>query len=376
MTITRKRLSVLLACCLLLCCVTQAQAAAPTFSDPVAAADHIRAAMVNRQTNVSFFYVAPIARVGEVTAANLTAYYTGQLKQIQDNIFAHTGRGNEGDYLRTHLVASPTGVIGNGDGYFSDDETSLIYPGAYTASFYTTAAQEQRVTDELAVVMRQLNLSGKSDYEKVRAINDFICGRVTYDKAHQHDSSYLLKYSAYAALINGTAVCQGFASLFYRMALEAGVENRIISGEANNGAVTGDHAWNIVRVDGVYYCLDVTWNAESHSDRYFLVGKDGFRDHVPFDEFNTPAFNAAHPLSETACRPGAPASQFRAGDVDGDGSITSGDARLALRASVRLENYPSGSERFRAADIDGNGLIEASDARTILRISVRLEPMP
>ena len=373
---TKKLLSALLAFYLLLCCVTQAQAAAPTFSDPATAANYIRAAMVNRQTDVPFYYRAPIARVGAVTAANLTAYYTGQLKQIQDNIFAHTGRSNEGDYLRAHLVASPIGVIGNGDGYYSDDETALIYPGAFTASFYTTAAQEQRVTDEIAAVMRQLNLNGKSDYEKVRAINDFICGRVTYDKAHQYDSSYLLKYSAYAALINGTAVCQGFASLFYRMALEAGVENRIVSGQANNGSITGDHAWNIVRLGGVYYCLDVTWNAESRSDRYFLVGTDGFRDHVPFDEFNTPSFHAAHPLSPTAYRQSLPADRPRIGDVDGDGTITSGDARLALRASVRLENYPSGTQRFRAADIDGNGLIEASDARTILRISVRLEPMP
>ena len=63
------------------------------------------------------------------------------------------------------------------------------------------------------------------------------------------------------------------------------------------------------------------------------------------------------------------------GDVDGNGSVTSADARLALRASVKLEKYGKDSVQFLAADVDGNGAIEASDARTILRASVKLETL-
>ena len=61
------------------------------------------------------------------------------------------------------------------------------------------------------------------------------------------------------------------------------------------------------------------------------------------------------------------------GDVDGDGKISSGDARLALRASVKLENYPAGSAQFAASDVNRDGKISPDDARTILRVSVRLE---
>ncbi|MBQ6119399.1 MAG: leucine-rich repeat protein, partial [Clostridia bacterium] len=61
------------------------------------------------------------------------------------------------------------------------------------------------------------------------------------------------------------------------------------------------------------------------------------------------------------------------GDVDGDGELTSGDARLALRASVKLETYEEGSAAYIAADVDRNGAIESSDARLILRASVKLE---
>ena len=61
------------------------------------------------------------------------------------------------------------------------------------------------------------------------------------------------------------------------------------------------------------------------------------------------------------------------GDVDGDGELTSGDARLALRASVKLEDYAEDSASYIAADVDHNGTIESSDARLILRASVKLE---
>lgn len=61
------------------------------------------------------------------------------------------------------------------------------------------------------------------------------------------------------------------------------------------------------------------------------------------------------------------------GDVDGNGKLESADARLALRASVRLEKYEKGSAQFTAADVDGSGVIESSDARLILRASVKLE---
>lgn len=62
------------------------------------------------------------------------------------------------------------------------------------------------------------------------------------------------------------------------------------------------------------------------------------------------------------------------GDVDGNGSITAADARLALRASVGLESFTD--EQTLSADIDANGTVTAADARLILRASVGLETLP
>ena len=61
------------------------------------------------------------------------------------------------------------------------------------------------------------------------------------------------------------------------------------------------------------------------------------------------------------------------GDVNGDGKVGSDDARLTLRASVRLENIAKGSDAFTAADVDRDGEIKSDDARYVLRGSVGLE---
>lgn len=62
------------------------------------------------------------------------------------------------------------------------------------------------------------------------------------------------------------------------------------------------------------------------------------------------------------------------GDIDGDGSVSAADARLALRASVGLESFTD--EQTLSADIDANGTVTAADARLILRASVGLETLP
>ena len=59
------------------------------------------------------------------------------------------------------------------------------------------------------------------------------------------------------------------------------------------------------------------------------------------------------------------------GDVDGDNAITASDARLALRASVKLETLSTA--QMKAANVDKVEGVSASDARLILRVAVKLD---
>lgn len=58
------------------------------------------------------------------------------------------------------------------------------------------------------------------------------------------------------------------------------------------------------------------------------------------------------------------------GDIDADGHVTAGDARLALRSAVELE--PLTAAQKARADADADGSVTAADARLILRVAVGL----
>ncbi len=60
------------------------------------------------------------------------------------------------------------------------------------------------------------------------------------------------------------------------------------------------------------------------------------------------------------------------GDVDCDGKIKAGDARMVLRASVGLEDFSADKAVYTAADVAADGTISAGDAREILRVAVGL----
>ena len=63
----------------------------------------------------------------------------------------------------------------------------------------------------------------------------------------------------------------------------------------------------------------------------------------------------------------------RIGDPDGDNKVSSSDARIALRASVGLDQLSTWQKK--AADVDHDGDITSADARIILRASVNLEQL-
>ncbi len=61
---------------------------------------------------------------------------------------------------------------------------------------------------------------------------------------------------------------------------------------------------------------------------------------------------------------------FIKGDLNGDGSVTTADARTALRIAVELE--PETEYNLRVADLTGDGAVTPADARGILRMAVGL----
>ncbi|QHW30886.1 hypothetical protein GZH47_08485 [Paenibacillus rhizovicinus] len=131
---------------------------------------------------------------------------------------------------------------------------------------YRESAEEMAVVDgKIRELLPGILKDAVGEQQQARAIHDWIVTHVAYDTNLEH-------YTAYDALTSGTAVCQGYSLLAFRMLELAGFETRIVEGSVDSGS----HVWNLVKVNGRWYHMDATWDdpvpdrAGQTSYAYFL----------------------------------------------------------------------------------------------------------
>lgn len=124
---------------------------------------------------------------------------------------------------------------------------------------------------------------GLSDREKLLYIHDFICKSVQYDKLKKAYSHEII-----GPLGQGVGVCEGIAKSVKVLcdALHIWCVIAICDNNPEKG-IKYRHTWNIVKVDGKYYHLDVTFDntlstkEEIRYDYFMLSDKQLYRDHEP-----------------------------------------------------------------------------------------------
>ena len=169
----------------------------------------------------------------------------------------------------------------------------------FICQYYATDEQNTELCKQVDEVLSSLDITdNSSEYEVICAIYDYICSNVTYDYENLDNDDYKLKYTAYAAMVNKTAVCNGYAMLASRMLTQAGISCCFVTGTNLKGC---PHAWNIVGIDGVYYYVDTTWDAGKKPENYayFLRGESDFTGHIFDDEYTTDEFKSLYPMAET-----------------------------------------------------------------------------
>ncbi|HFK1429386.1 MULTISPECIES: S-layer homology domain-containing protein [Bacillus cereus group] len=142
--------------------------------------------------------------------------------------------------------------------YTNNNRSNVSYglsgsPGNYTftlkITYRETKEQTEYVMKQAKAIVSSITQVGMDDHEKVKAIHDYVVKHVSYDTSYK-------AYTAYEALVNRSAVCQGYALLTYQLLKEAGIENHFVVG-------TGDgqpHAWNLVKIENKWYHLDTTFD--------------------------------------------------------------------------------------------------------------------
>ena len=156
----------------------------------------------------------------------------------------------------------------------------------YLQDQYTSKAQINSIINELENLKSQFknqmsNIS--SNEEKVKALHDWIVDNVEYDINMEN----INRYTICGALIDRTAVCEGYAKLFKYILDSINIESILVSGTAVNSVGEAErHMWNYVKLDGIWYGVDCTWddpiiqgNGKITAEmkyKYFLKGKDTF----------------------------------------------------------------------------------------------------
>jgi transglutaminase-like putative cysteine protease len=101
----------------------------------------------------------------------------------------------------------------------------------------------------------------KTDREKVKAVHDWMVKNIQYDYDNYLANKIPFRsYQVDGAMLYGKAVCEGYAKTFELFMNALGIDCRTVKGEASDESGWGGHAWNAVKLDGVWYYIDVTWD--------------------------------------------------------------------------------------------------------------------
>ncbi|MCI8680452.1 MAG: DUF4358 domain-containing protein [Oscillospiraceae bacterium] len=165
------------------------------------------------------------------------------------------------------------------------------------------ADRDQVILQSCRDLLGEIITEEMSDYEKELAVHDWMIAWAEYDQAALSslpgaqptpDSD-----NPYGFFTGRAAICTGYTSTFQLLMDLLDIECVTVEGTAYNG--TEDHAWNMVRLDGDWYCVDVTWDdpvsstpvSPAAAHMYFNVTSDFMRQFGhQWDEEGVPAAEA------------------------------------------------------------------------------------
>lgn len=178
---------------------------------------------------------------------------------------------------------------------YSYNSSNIIGISPKYDSYLTSETGKKAFTDKANEALAQIN--GVTDpVEQLLILHDYLVKNCKYDQTcldtNGKEVSSDKVYSAYGALVDGNAVCQGYALAYKYLVQQKGFECLYVSSEKKN------HGWNLVKVNGSWYFVDVTWddptpNTEGRGMyKYFLKSRDSMRDHLPSSTI-IPTFESA-----------------------------------------------------------------------------------
>lgn len=146
-----------------------------------------------------------------------------------------------------------------------------------------TAAEAAKIQGELDAAADKIlaeALKYDSTMDRVKVLHDSIINMTSYST-----SGPAYKSEADGPLVHGTGLCEGYSKAFMYLCQSIGIECICVSGKSSGYG----HMWNMVKVDGTWYHMDVTWDDPISSkpilryDYFCLSEKDMLADDHKLD---------------------------------------------------------------------------------------------
>lgn len=96
-----------------------------------------------------------------------------------------------------------------------------------------------------------------TDYQKIQYIHNWLIDNLKYDTTYNAHNNR----NIYGALVNREVVCEGYAKAFKYLLDKMQIPCILVSGEAiNSEGKSEKHMWNYIRINNIWYAVDVTWD--------------------------------------------------------------------------------------------------------------------
>lgn len=177
----------------------------------------------------------------------------------------------------------------------------------YLIDEFSSKQEIEQAINQIEQKKNQILQNRKSStYDNIKMVHDYLVESIKYDTSISKKNIY----NIYGAMINGEAVCEGYARSFKYMMDALGIPCTLVIGKGTNSeGKTENHAWNYVQIDDYWYALDATWDdpisttgqvSESAKYRYFLKGStDMIKDHTPSGQFTEGGKMFSYPALST-----------------------------------------------------------------------------
>lgn len=202
---------------------------------------------------------------------------TSAQKSLYDLLYREISKGNYNIQLPLHFPKKSANllvklVLGDHPELINFDNCCVYFENIGELKFLKLQPifdlEELRVAQhhfnkEISSILTRIIKPGSNLIQKVLAIHDYLVNNVVYDKDELYQSkSSVVTHTAYGAIVDKKAVCEGIAYAFCLLAKKAGINATVVNGIVNGGR----HAWNMIQIGSEYYHIDVTWDIKSHPD--------------------------------------------------------------------------------------------------------------